>query len=87
MCFSFNFIAQILIWAIVIGAAFAILNLIVPFVLSKIGVSIASEAVALFMQIIKIIIWCIVLVFIVIVVFDIISCLLSMGGGMPHLIR
>ena len=87
MCFSFSFLGQLLIWAIVIGAAWAIINLIVPFVLAQIGVSIASEGVGLFLKILKILLWAVVLIYIVIVVFDIIACLWGMGGGMPRLSR
>lgn len=85
MCFSFSWIAQLLIWAIIICAAFAILNIVVPFVLSKVGVSIASEAVALIIRVIKIVLWAVVCIFIVIICFDLISCLVGMGGPLPRL--
>lgn len=87
MCFSFSIIGTLLIWAIAIGAAFAILNLVVPFVLAKTGAAggAVSEVVGLAVAIIKIVIWAAVCIFIVIIAFDIISCLFSMGGGLPRL--
>ena len=85
MCFSLDWIAKLLIFAIIIIAVFAILKLIVPFVLSKLGVGMASEIVGLFIQIFTIAIWAVVLIFCVIVAFDIIACLLSYAGGFPSL--
>jgi hypothetical protein len=85
MCFSMQWIAQLLIWAIAIGAAFAILNIIVPFVLAKVGVSIASEAVSILIRVLKIVLWAVVCIVLVIICFDLISCLIGMGGGLPRL--
>ena len=85
MCFSFTWIAQILIWAIALGAAFSIVALVINFVLPKLGIPIAAEIIGLIWQIIKIAIWAVVLIFVVIIAFDIVACLFSAGGPLPRL--
>lgn len=85
MCFSMQWIAQILIWAVVIGAAFAILAVILKVVLPKINIPGIAEIVAALTQIIKIVLWALVIIFFIIIAFDLIACLIGMGGGFPHL--
>jgi hypothetical protein len=85
LCFSFTWIAQLLIWAIALGAAFAIVALVINFVLPRIGLPIAGEIVSLVWQILKIAIWAAILIFIVIIAFDTIACLFSAGGPLPRL--
>jgi hypothetical protein len=85
MCFSFSWIAQVLIWAVAIGAAFLILQLLLNFVLPKIQFPMVGEIIALLINIVKIILWAMVIIVIIIIVFDAIACLIGMGGGLPRL--
>jgi hypothetical protein len=87
MCFSFQWIATLLIWAVVIGAAFAILQVILRFALPKIKLPMVAEIVKLLIDIIKILIYAMVFIFLIIIAFDAIACLWSMAGGFPSLHR
>ena len=80
-CFSLQWIAQILIWCIIIGAVFAILNLIVPWALSKAGIAL-GDAANMIIAVFKIIVWAFVAIVVVVIVFALISCLISAGGGL-----
>ena len=79
MCFGLAWFEQILIWIIVICAIVALLKLLVSFVLPKLGVT--AEVLSFIIAAVRIIIWAIVCIFAVIVIFELISCLISMGGG------
>jgi hypothetical protein len=83
MCFSLAWLQSLLVWIIIVCAIFAILKLIVPWVLSKIGV----EG-GIILQIINIVVWAFIAIIVIYVAFAAISCLMSMGGGsflaLPH---
>lgn len=85
MCFSFAALINFLIWAVCVGGALYILRLLVAFILPKIGFPIAGEVVTLLTNIITVLIWIAVIVFLLIFVGDIIICLASSGGGFPRL--
>ena len=73
MCLSLGWLENLLIWLIVIVAVVAILKIVVPLVLSQIGVAGTT-----ILQIINIVVWAIVLIAIVIFAFEMIGCLLSL---------
>jgi hypothetical protein len=75
MCFSLDFIKQLLIDLIVIGAIFAIIKLLLPLALSWLG-----GAGSIIMQVINIVLYAVICIFVVIICFDLISCLLGSGG-------
>ena len=79
-----DFIKQILIWCIVIGAVFAILQIIIPLVMAQVGAPMGG-AWGVVVQILKIMLWALILIFLVIFAFDMISCLLGYPGGLPRL--
>ena len=81
MCFSLAWIAQLLIWCVVILAVFAVIKIIVPWALSKFG----ADA-SILVQVLQIIMWAVIVIAIIIIVLDLLSCLLGMGGGL-HLPR
>ncbi len=81
MCFSWELLKDFFIWAIVVVAVVMILQLLANAVLPKLG-GILGEAVGVVAQIIKIVLWAIVLLFIVYFAFDMIACLV---GHMPAL--
>ena len=85
MCFSLEFLKQILIMIVVFGAIVAILGLLIPFVVSKMGL-VLGEGWSLLVRIFKIFIWAIVIIIVITVAFEFISCLWSFVGGsiLPH---
>lgn len=86
MCFSLDWLLHILILGVVIAAVFAILRLVIPWALSKMGGEV-SEGVTMLMNVFRIAIWAVVIIVVLVIVFQIIACLLSYGGGfsiLPH---
>jgi hypothetical protein len=82
-CFSLLWLEQLLIDLVVICAVVAVIRLLVPWVLSKFGGTGSIIA-----RIIDIVLWAIVAIFVIIVVFQLLSCLLGAGGfamfQLPH---
>jgi uncharacterized membrane protein len=79
-CFSLEWFKDLLIWLVIVVAVVAILQIIVPWVLSKMQVSgIIGEGVGIITQVVKIIIWAVVIIFVIYIVFALIACLT--GGG------
>lgn len=76
MCFSLPYIENLLIWLVIICALVAFARLLLPKILSLVGV--AGDIV---MQAINIFVWAVVCIFVIIFVFDLIGCLIGMGGG------
>ena len=81
MCFSLQWLGQVLVWLIVIGGCVAIIKLILPLALGWLG-----QPGAIIIQIIKIVLWVIRAVFVVWFAIDMSQCLLGAGGGL-HLPR
>jgi hypothetical protein len=77
MCMAFEAIKTLIIWAIVIGAAFLILQAVLSFILPKITVPMVGEIIRLLIYCIKIVIYAIVCIVVVVICFDLIACLLS----------
>jgi hypothetical protein len=78
-CFSLAWIENFLIWLVVVCAIIGILKILVPWIVSLMGVAIDAR----FGRIINIIIIAVVLVYVIIILFDVFSCLFSghIGGG------
>jgi hypothetical protein len=87
MCFTWGWLEQLLIWVVIVVAIVAILKLIVPYILSKLGAP-ASEGVAVAFRAVDIVIWAVIAIFVIYFVFALIACLWSLGGGsfplFPH---
>jgi hypothetical protein len=80
MCFSLEWIKEVLIWLCIVGGVIALLRLLLPWVLGLFGV-----AGGILMQAINIVIGVIIAVFVIVLVFDLISCLIGAGGlGLPR---
>ena len=73
MCFSLAWLAQLLIWIIVICGVIALLRLLIAFVLPKLGVG--GEILAFVAQAFWIIFWVVICCALVFFVFDLIACL------------
>lgn len=75
-CLSLGWLENLLIWLVVIGAVIALVRLILPLALGPLGGFAATVSQALY-----IIIWAIVAIAVIILVFDLLSCLI----GIPRL--
>ena len=76
MCFSMDWLLHLFVLLIIIGAVVALVRLLLPLVIGWMG---APGAIIL--QAINIVMWAVVAIFVVYIVFELISCLLSGGGG------
>lgn len=85
MCFSMEFLKQILILAVVIVAVMGILNLLIPYIAARLGASL-GDGWSIIVQAFKIFIWAIVAIIVIIFCFELIGCLLSYSGTtlLPH---
>lgn len=77
MCFSLEWIESLLIWLVIVVAIVAILKILIPWIFSMLGVGGGT-----LLAIINIFIWAVVAIFIIYIVFALISCLLGLGGGL-----
>ena len=78
MCFSLLWFRDLLIWLVVLAAVVAILQLFVPWVLTQLNINAAPV-----MQILRIVIWAVVIIAVIYFVFALISCLTGSAGGLP----
>jgi hypothetical protein len=83
MCLGMAWLEQLLVWLVVICVVVALLKLLVGFVLPKLGL--AGEVVAFVVAAVRIIIWGMICIFAIVVIFELISCLLGSGLGMPRI--
>lgn len=72
MCFSLNWIENLLIWLVIVGAVVAVIKLLVPYVASQLG-----SPGAVIMQVLNITMWAVVLIFVIVIVFDLLACLVG----------
>ncbi len=77
MCFTLLWFRDLLIWLVVVVAVVALLRLCLPWLMAQIGVN-----ASVLMQAINIFVWAIVAIFVIYVIFALISCLVG-GGGLP----
>lgn len=78
-CFSLQWVEQLLIWLVIIVAVFAIINLLIPFVLSHAG-GVLGQGVNIVIAALRIVFWAVVVIVVIIICFDLISCLIGHGG-------
>jgi hypothetical protein len=83
MCFGLAWFEQLLIWIVVVVAVVSLLRLLVSFVLPKLGL--AGEVVAFIIAAVRILIWAVICIFAIIFIFELISCLLGGGVGIPRI--
>lgn len=75
-CFSLNWLGQLLVWCVIIGAVIAIVKILLPYVLSQFG-----EPGNVIIRVLTIVMWAFVAVFVIWLCVDLIQCLLGAGGG------
>jgi hypothetical protein len=72
-CFTLGWLEQFLVWCVIVGAIVAIIRLLVPWVMAQVGIPILAQA-------INIILWAIVCIFVIYIIFALLSCVVGMGG-------
>lgn len=81
-CLSFLWLEQLLILLVLIVAAVTIVNLLVPWLLAQIG---GPPDGSVIVTVLRVIVWAIVAIFIIYLVFDLLSCLFGGGLALPRL--
>jgi hypothetical protein len=81
MCFSLEFIEQLLVWLVIVCAIVAILRLLLPWVAAQLG-----AAGGIVLAVINIVLWAIIAIYVIYFCFMLIGCLAGSGGGLflPH---
>jgi hypothetical protein len=82
MCFGLQWLAQVLIWVVVLCAVLALLRLLISFVLPKLGLG--AEILSFIISALTIIFWAIVCIAAIVFIFDLIACIMP---SMPRLTR
>jgi amino acid transporter len=77
-CFSLEAAKELLIWLVVLVVLVAIFKLVLPWLLGLFG---GPPGGGLVFTILGYILWGIVAIFVIIVLFDLASCMLGSGGG------
>lgn len=77
MCFTLQWLGQLLVWAAIIGAVYAIVSLLLPYAFKNLG-----EPGTVILRVLTIIMWAVIAIFVIWICIDLIQCLLSMGGGL-----
>ncbi len=92
-CFSLEWLKALFIWAIIIVVVLLILDLLVPYVLGKLATArsgglaaTVSEALGIIATALRYVFWGGVAILVVVVCFDLISCVISHSGSLslPH---
>lgn len=73
-CLSIGFLENLLIWLVIIGAIVALVRLVLPLALGNLGVAGSTIAQAL-----NIVLWAAVVIFLIVLIFDLIACLMGAG--------
>jgi uncharacterized membrane protein len=83
-CFSLELLKQLLIYGVLIGMTFAILNLVVPWAVSKMyqGQPM-GEGINMVMRVLMIIFWAVVIIVVIIIVFYLLQCAWGFLGTGP----
>lgn len=81
MCFTLEFVEQLLVWLVIICAIVAILRLLLPWIAAQLG-----GAGTIVMAVINIVLWAVICVYVIYFCFMLIGCLAGGSGFMflPH---
>lgn len=78
-CFSLAYWMQVCIAIVIAIGLWSIIKLFLPYLLERLP--------AIVVQIINIVIWVIIAIICIVVIFGLLSCLVSLGGGLFHFPR
>lgn len=84
-CFSLGYLAQLLVYLVVVFGLIAIVRLLLPLLASALEPILGSIA-GTIVQILNIIILCVIAIIVIYLVFGFIQCMLGAGGGMGSLL-
>jgi hypothetical protein len=76
MCFSLEWLKQLFILIVIIGGIVALIKLVLPLVVPYLG-----SWGSIIVRALTIVFHCIIAIIVIIIIFDLISCLLGFGGG------
>ena len=79
-CFSLGWVEQLLVWLVIVCAIIAVLRRFLPWIAAQLGLGII-------VQIVNIILWAIICIYVIYFVFMLLECLVGSGGGLslfPH---
>lgn len=76
MCFSLDWVYHLCFFLIVIVFVFSVIKLLLPYLLQKLG----ADG-TLIIQIVRLIMWLIIALFVLALVFDLLSCAINAGGS------
>ncbi len=82
MCFSLQWLANLLIWIVIVCAVVALVRLLIAFVLPHLGIG--APILDFIIKALWIVLWAIICIAAIVFIFDLISCL---GPSMPRLGR
>lgn len=75
-CFSFGWLEDVLIWLVIICAVVMVLRIVIPWALGALGIGIDARAT----MVINIILGAIILIYVIVILFDLAGCLIGSGG-------
>jgi hypothetical protein len=75
-CFSLAWVEQLCIYIVIVVAIWSIIKLLLPYVTQFLP--------AIVVQIIQIVLWAVIAIICIYIIFGLLSCLVSAGGGLGH---
>lgn len=81
MCFTLGWLEQLLVWIVVIAVVVGVLQLLIPWVFSLVGVPLGPLP-----MIVRYIVLGVIAIAVIYFVFGLLECVVG-GGGFPHLVR
>ena len=85
MCFSLIWFRDLFVFIVIVCAIYAMMKLLVPYLLSKLGTEI-GEGARVIVGLFKIFLWALIFIFVIYIAYSLIVCLLSYSGGFPTLL-
>jgi hypothetical protein len=75
-CFSLGFWEQVCIFIVILIGLWSLIKLVLPYLTQFLP--------AIVIQIINIVVWVVIAIICILIIFGLLSCLLSAGGGLIH---
>lgn len=79
MCFPLDWIKSMLILAVVVVAVIGILQLLIPFVIKRLGIAL-GEGWAIIVSAFRILMWALIAIAVILICYEMIACLISFAG-------
>lgn len=82
MCFSLIWFRDLFVLLVIVCAIYSILKIVIPYLLSKLEAPV-GEGAGIVVRCFNVFLWAIIAIFVIYIVFALISCLWSYVGGFP----